>query len=64
MKRFTKHPDVELRISACAHLLAVDELFALDELRKIEKSPTRHCIRHSDIYDQGMARREADRVLQ
>jgi hypothetical protein len=26
LKRFTRHPDVELRISACAHLLAVNTI--------------------------------------
>jgi hypothetical protein len=38
LKRFAKHFDVYLRISACADLLAVDESFALDELHKIEES--------------------------
>ena len=37
LKRFVKHSDIKLRIS-CAHLLAVDESFAPDELHKIENS--------------------------
>jgi hypothetical protein len=38
LKRFATHPDVEVRLWACAHLLAIDEPFALCALQKIEKS--------------------------
>jgi len=40
LKHLATHPDVELRICACADLLSIDEPFALSELRKIENSDT------------------------
>lgn len=40
LKRIAQHPDTEVRLMACAALLAVDEEFAVDALRRIAASAT------------------------